>query len=48
MMLLAQVAHEWQTRPSQLLELHGVEAWQMDAAVAAFWWNWKANNQRIP
>jgi hypothetical protein len=40
MIQLARVAKEWSVRPSQLLEMTGIEAWQLDLACTVVYWDW--------
>jgi hypothetical protein len=41
LLLLAQLADTWRSRPSQMLGLGGTPAFQIDAAAAAVLWRWR-------
>ncbi len=46
LLLLAQVATQWSVRPSALVEVTGVLAWQIDLACALRYWEFQAELAR--
>ncbi len=47
LLILAQVASRWSTRPSQILELTGTQAWQIDLAAAVRMTQWEEQQRKV-